>query len=778
MRLPVSYGRSGRWWLNVLCTALVVTGAFAVLAVSAAAPASVQVTGGAPGAGPDRTYDLVVRSPAPAGSVDTEAWATSPEALPSYSGGITLAQYNEISHLPGVQVAAPLTMVGYVPLTVQVPMEIPAVMPSAAAYPVTLTVRLRTDNGLSAVTWDDVTTAYPGRAKARQPATMSVHLNWTFMLPLVAVDPVAESRLLGLNAAVVGGSYLPATATAPSGPVPMLMAGSIADDEVADVTVDTPSGKAVPARPTLRAATAYQGLIGDARESAASVQTYWSASPVSYGPAPDGGSAPRQVAVDLAAVWGGPYQWAGAPADAGVLDVAFRSLTAHTAGTGAALQAVGVFDPAKIASAPASPSPYVPTLLTGADARSRQLLGGRPLTTDGTPGGYPSPAASLVMPLADVGAFTGNGGGPAPVGVIRVRVAGATGGDAASLERIRTVASEIVRATGLRVDAVSATATTRVIDLPAGLHGRPPLQVNQSWYRNETSTTVMTGVDRQSISLSELELAAGIVVVATGVVRMVRGRRRELETLRALGWGRRQAARQLLAELGLTALAAGVTAVLAVGVVGAVLVGRPAWAWLLSVPAAAAMVFAAWWPLPRSTPRRHRRQHKAVRARRLLQVLVVALACAALSLELAVRWAFRGAAQSWAARSASLAVTVVDIAAVLVIVAMATVMVADLDPVSRRERALEARVLRAIGWSARDVARLRVRRAVPLGLAGGGIAGAVVVLGGQVAVGAQPPRLIAVACLAAGAGVLVSLLAAGLSAAWGRVHRLADAAID
>jgi ABC-type antimicrobial peptide transport system permease subunit len=327
------------------------------------------------------------------------------------------------------------------------------------------------------------------------------------------------------------------------------------------------------------------------------------------------------------------------------------------------------------------------------------------------------------------------------------------------------------------VDAVSATATTRVIDLPAGLHGRPPLQVNQSWYRNDTNTTLMTGVDRQSISLSELELAAGIVVVATGVLRMVRGRRRELETLRALGWGRREAARQLLAELGLTALAAGVTAVLAVGVVGTVLVGRPAWAWLLSVPAAVAMVFAAWWPLPRSTPRRHRRERSAARARRLLQVLVVAIACAALSLELAVRWAFRGAAESWAGRSASLAVTVVDIAAVLVIVAMATVMVADLDPVSRRERAAEARVLRAIGWSARDVARLRVRRAVPLGLAGGGIAGAVVVLGGQLAVGAQPPRLIAVACLAAAAGVLVSLLAAGLSAAWGRAHRLADAGV-
>lgn len=776
MRLPVSYGHSVRWWLNVVCAAMAVTGAFAVLAVSAAGPASVEVTGGGPGTSADRMYDLVVSAPGSASPGDTEGWATGPEALPGYSGGITLTQYDTIRNLPGVQVAAPLTMVGYVPLTVQVPVEIPVVTASRAARPVTLTVRVSSDNGLSNVTWDDVTMAYPGPAVGRERSTMSVRLGWTFLLPLVAVDPVAEARLVGLDAAVTGGSYLPSGAAAASGPVPMLMAGSVADDEVADVSVDTPSGAVIPALRAVPAATAYQGLIGDAGESAATVRTYWTASPVTYQSAPNGGAMPRPVATDLAAVWGGPYQWAGAPADAGVLDVTFRSLTAHTAGDGAALRAVGVFDPAKIAGASASPSPYVPTELTGADARSRQLLGGRPLTPDGAPGGYNSPAASLVIPLADIGAFTGVD--PAPVGVIRVRVAGAAGGDSASLERIRAVAGEIVRATGLHVDAVAASPGTRVIDLPAGLHGRPPLQVSESWYRNDTSTTVATGVDRHSISLSELELAAGLLAVPSGILQMVQRRRRELETLRALGWGRRQAGRQLLAEFGLTALAAGLTAVLTVGVVGTVLGGRPTWAWLLSVPAAIALVFAAWWPLPRVIAPRPSRERPGALVRTILKVIVVALACAALSLELAVHWAFRGAVQSWAGRSASQQGTIVDIAAVLVIVVMAAVMVADPDPASRRERAAEARILRAIGWSARDVVWLRVRRAVPLGLAGGGIAGAVVMLGGHVAAGGAPPRLIGLAGLATAAGVMVSLLAAGLSVAWGRARRLADAGGD
>src|SRR5262249_25477754 len=153
-----------------------------------------------------------------ADSGGTEGWATSPASLPTYSGGITLAQYNTIRHLSGIAVAAPMTMVGYLPLTVQVPVDIPASAIGGAAPPVTLTVRLRSDNGLSTVTWDDVTTAYPGQL----PGMMSVRLSWTFLLPLVAVDPAAEARLLRLDAAVVSGSYLPTATAAHSGPVPML----------------------------------------------------------------------------------------------------------------------------------------------------------------------------------------------------------------------------------------------------------------------------------------------------------------------------------------------------------------------------------------------------------------------------------------------------------------------------------------------------------------------------------------------------------------------------
>ena len=169
-----------------------------------------QLTGSVPGTGAARSYDIIVSAPDSAGAGGSGGWTANPAALDGLSGGITLAQYDAIRKLPGVAVAAPLTMVGYVPFTVSAPMAIPAQVRAATPTGVTLTVRLRSDNGLSTVTWDDVTVAYP----TVKPSTLSVKLSWTFQLPLVAVDPAAEARLLNLNGAVTSGSYLPETAAA------------------------------------------------------------------------------------------------------------------------------------------------------------------------------------------------------------------------------------------------------------------------------------------------------------------------------------------------------------------------------------------------------------------------------------------------------------------------------------------------------------------------------------------------------------------------------------
>lgn len=780
------YHRSVWWWMSVTCGALAVGVAIAVLVVGTSAPASVQLSGGLPGTGAARSYDIVVSAPGSSGSGDTGGWTEKPAALDGLSGGITLAQYDAIRELPGVEVAAPLTMIGYVPFTVSAPVAIPARVRAAKPTGVTLTVRLRSDDGLSTVTWDDVTVAYP----TVNPATLSVRLSWTFQLPLVAVDPAAEARLLNLNGALTSGSYLPetpaGTGTAPgSGPVPMLVAGAIADDEAAQVTIDSPAG----ATATMTTTSAYRQLVGEVTSTPGTISGYWTAGRVTYAPAAGGVLTPRPVSADVAAAWNGAYLWAGQPSDASALDVPFRTLTEHAALTGGAtVRAVGVFDPAKVASAPATPSPYSPELLTGADQRSRQLLDWQPLAPDGDPAGYARSAASLVVPLSDIGAFTSGYSGTAstgltstgPIGVIRVRVAGAAGDTAASEDKISAVAQEIVRATGLRVQPVlGTTVTTREVALPAGRHGRPALLVDEVWYRSDVRATVWTGLGVDSIVLVELQLLAGEVGIGWGTWRLLRSRRRELATLRALGWQRRQLAGRLLAEFAPTAVIAVAAAALAGYAIGAALAGRPQWAWLLlCVPAVIAVVIPrARWRGRMPGSRRARpgragqpafliRRQLRLRAgsRRLLRTLVIAGASVALSLEVAARWAFAGAATSWAQRPVTGLGALVDGAAVLIVVLMATFTVADLDVVALRDRAAEVRTLRAIGWPALDLAAITVRNAVWPGLSGGLIAGGADLLAGLPASGAAPLRLTALVALAAASGIALSLVANGLSA--------------
>jgi hypothetical protein len=796
MRLMTGYHRSVWWWMSVSCGGLAVAIALAVLVVGTSTPASVQLTGSVTGTGAARSYDIIVSAPDPGGDDNSGGLTEKPATLDNLSGGITLAQYDAIRKLPGVAVAAPLTMVGYVPFTVSAPMTIPASVRAAKPTGVTLTVRLRSDNGLSTVTWDDVTVAYP----TVKPSTLSVKLSWTFQLPLVAVDPAAEARLLNLNGAVTGGSYLPETAAEGSGPVPMLMAGSIASDEAAQVTIDSPAGDTA----TLTTARAYQQLVGEVTSTPGTISGYWTAGPVAYANTSGAALTPEPVATDLAAAWNGAYQWAGQPAQASALDVSFRTLTEHAAlAGGATVKAVGIFNPAKVAGAPATPSPYSPELLTGADERSRQLLGGQPLAPDGDPADYGRSGASLVIPLADIGAFTHGYSGAAspgqastrPIGTIRVRVAGAQGDTAASEDKISAVAQEIVRATGLRVQPVlGTTVTTRVVALPAGLHGRPPLLVDEVWYRSDVRTTVWTGLGLDSLVLVELQLLAGEVGIGWGTWRLLRSRRRELATLRALGWQRRQLAGRLLAEFAPTAVIAAAAAALAGYAIGAALAGRPQWAWLLllfvpaviaaAIPRARHTLLAAkigalvgaprgdwrrrpgWLPAQpgrAGPPARLARRRPRAGSRRLLRTLEIAGASAALGLLLAARWAFAGAATSWTQRPVTGQGTLVDAVAVVMVVLMATSTVADLDWVALRERAVEVRTLRAIGWSALDLARLTVPHAVWPGLLGGLVAGVADLLVGLPAAGAAPLRLVALVAAAAAAGVALSLLATALS---------------
>jgi ABC-type lipoprotein release transport system permease subunit len=105
----------------------------------------------------------------------------------------------------------------------------------------------------------------------------------------------------------------------------------------------------------------------------------------------------------------------------------------------------------------------------------------------------------------------------------------------------------------------------------------------------------------------------------------------------------------------------------------------------------------------------------------------------------------------------------VDLAAVLTVVALATVTVTDISWLSA-ERAVELRTLRAIGWSARGVARLAVSEAALLGVAGG-LAGSVLDVAGILAVVHRVPAgLLPVMAVVVGTGVAMAMVASGVPA--------------
>jgi hypothetical protein len=721
--LAASYLRATARRTIVLCAGLGAAAlAFAMVAVTLSAPI-VRIGAGLPPGSPRPLYDVLVEAAGRGTSTGDVAAA----------GGISLAQYGIIRRLPGVEVAAPMTMIGYVPVKVTFPVAVPTAAVASPpklltvtavyrgnGYPGTVGERnpgrayvtadpLLLNSGRGALGAGDVAasavirpSACPGQpAPSRQPvvyiaveqptpcwspraasgphagagaprSAVSVSLGWTFMLPLVAVDPAAEARLTHLDKALIEGRYLPATTAAPLAPVPMIVTSSLDDKDEAWLGVTLPTGRTIGAV-TVTAATAFSLLVGHIRGASLAVPAYWTNS----GQYPAGGPLLRHAA---------------RPSGAGP-------------GSGASLAAIGVFNPAKVA---------------------------------GSPAGYPS-LATLVMPLQDVGAFTGArayaGSDPgSPIGTIRVVVAGVTGDDTLSLARVRAVAQEIVRATGLRVDVSVATAAT-----------------------------VAVGLDPGRVELAILMLLPGVTFFGNGVGATLHGRRRDLLTLRALGWRRGRIMRQLLLEFALIAAGGWMLAAALAGAIEAGSPARPAPWWpVLAAGAAVALTIAAiWWPVRRATGQSPGR----ARSRTAFGVVMLALGCAAVGQELAARWIFHGMiVGSVLGRAVVWQSGPADLAAAVIILAVTTLAVADVHWLNTGQRAPELRTLHAIGWPARNVVRLVLVDAVVVG-ALGGLAGGTVDLAGALAVTQHVPAGMLLASAAVfGLGVVISLVALGLAA--------------
>ena len=241
-------------------------------------------------------YDLLVLPGGGSNSSAQPGHAVQANYLSAATDGITMSQYQRIAGLPGVAIAAPLEIVGYVLETVSVPVALTSVTSGTGAEVFTFTSAFTADNGLSKypsqvdsyayVTSDPLTGLQINQARQivgqveklpdgdsvtvcpseiggtpAQPSPFEAapdvldgscasrsagapiygYVTWSFPVLLAAVDPAAESELTGLDKTVTSGHYLGETAGPTSHDnhtvVPILASTASFDSDLDHVTV-------------------------------------------------------------------------------------------------------------------------------------------------------------------------------------------------------------------------------------------------------------------------------------------------------------------------------------------------------------------------------------------------------------------------------------------------------------------------------------------------------------------------------------------------------------
>ncbi|HEY1640530.1 MAG TPA: ABC transporter permease [Streptosporangiaceae bacterium] len=871
--------RPGRT-LALLVGMLLATTAFTVL--TAASRTSQLRTVGTVSANFRADYDILVRPHGDRTPIERATGTVQPDFMSGIYGGITMAQDRQIRRIAGVQVAAPVALVGYSLPIADVPVRLPAaalagsgrellrvsttwlsagglsqvrqppsfvyltpnrlaashssaqameMLPGGARVPVCAEPRGGGPFSLAqqADNWCWSRTGGPGddtldRLSVRHPGFT---VGWTFPILIAAVDPAAEARLDGLNHAVTSGRYLaeragdkPAGGSVTTFPVLAAAAGGVSETAVtriqrlpqpAGVPSLTSAGMAAAAAEPGQTVTTVRTTAGQAyRQLLAymsrtkgprdAIEGYWSAGPVRYQRGAGGALAPVPVR-NPAGVWQTPI---GGTTPVDETGPQFRRLVSHAptanafSGAIPVPQLVGVFNPARVQAggrlSRVPLGPYAPAAATPASAASRQALGGQDLLPSLNLGGLVSQPVNLITTLTalpalqNLGFFSGSLHQEDPISVIRVKVAGVTGPNAVSRERINEVAQQIAVRTGLTVDIVAGSSPApTAIDVPAAGPGQPALRLTEGWVKKGVAVAILTAVDKKSVTLFVLILCVCGLFVANAATAAVRSRRRELGVLACLGWTRPRLFAAVIGELAVIGLVAGVGGgLLSVPLSAALNLHPSAGRAALAIPVAIAVAVLSGavpaWLAARASPLAavrppvlavRRGRHPAgitglavanvarTPGRTLLGATSLAVGVAALTLAAAITLAFRGVVVgSLLGDAVAVQIRGVDYLAITAIVALGVLAVADVLVLNVRERAAELATIRQFGWPESALTRLVVTEGALIGAAGS-LAGAAAGLAAAAQFTGQfPGRLIVAAAGAALAGVLVTAVAA------------------
>lgn len=485
-------------------------------------------------------------------------------------------------------------------------------------------------------------------------------------------------------------------------------------------------------------------------------------------------------------------------------DRQYRKLTYHRGSTTftngvlgtPAMRVVGRFDPALLPGfSPLSQVPletYYPPRLEPANGASTRALDGRPLLPTQSIGGYVSQPPFILTTMRGLKAFTNpsafeDANDSAPISAIRVRVSGVTGPDEASRERIRLVAEEIRRRTGLAVDITAGSSPqSMLIELPRGRFGAPELLLREGWVRKGVAVRFLDAVDQKSLALFSLILVLSVLFLMNATLASVRTRRKEVGILLCIGWSSRQIFRVILGEVAVIGATSGlIGALIAVGVARALALHVTILRASLVAPVALGLavisgILPAWRasrgqpmevvrPVVRESAVRMRVRAIAsmavndvarVPSRTLLGASGLSLGIAALTVLVAINATFQDQlVGTLLGRAVSLRVRGADALSLGLTIALAGVSVVDVVFVSLRERAAEFAMLRTSGWSPAQVRRLVFLEGLAIGLIGS-LAGMLlgVTISGIIR-GVPMAKVWVAAAIAGTTGALISLIA-------------------
>ncbi|MGC1781373.1 MAG: hypothetical protein WA708_02535, partial [Acidobacteriaceae bacterium] len=136
--------------LALVAGVLVAATAFTVLT---AASRTAQVrTLGTVSANFKSAYDILVRPKGARTAVESKTGTVAPDFLSGIYGGISMAQWHQIERIPGVQIAAPIAMVGYAQVNASVFVPVPkGVLAGSGRQLYRISTTYVSDNGASRV---------------------------------------------------------------------------------------------------------------------------------------------------------------------------------------------------------------------------------------------------------------------------------------------------------------------------------------------------------------------------------------------------------------------------------------------------------------------------------------------------------------------------------------------------------------------------------------------------------------------------------------------------